>query len=57
MSIRYLIDENLDPFYKAQLLRKGPNTVVYALAIPAYRRKALLTRTFSYGVRRTIFCW
>jgi len=29
MSIRYLIDENLEPLYKTQLLSKQPGLIVY----------------------------
>ena len=42
MSIRYLIDENLDPLYKSQLLRKGPNTVTYAVGDPGVPPKGTL---------------
>lgn len=31
MSIRFLMDENLDPLYKRQLLLKKPDLVVYAV--------------------------
>lgn len=34
MSIRYLIDENLEPLYKTQLLLKQPELVVYAVGEP-----------------------
>jgi hypothetical protein len=34
MSTGYLIDENLNPFYKAQLLLKKPDLTVYALGDP-----------------------
>jgi len=34
MSTGYLIDENLNPFYKAQLLLKKPDFTVYALGDP-----------------------
>lgn len=34
MNIRYLMDENLDPFYKTQLLLKKPGLIVYAVGDP-----------------------
>ena len=34
MNIRYLIDENLDPLFKAQLLIKKPGLIVYAVGDP-----------------------
>ena len=34
MPIRYLLDENVDPMYKAQLLRRQPDLVVWAVGDP-----------------------
>lgn len=34
MNIRYLLDENLDPLYKTQLLAKMPSLIVYAINDP-----------------------
>jgi hypothetical protein len=42
MSIRYLIDENLDPLYKAQLLRRHPDMIVYAIGDPGTPSKGTL---------------
>ena len=49
MSIRYLMDENLDPLYKRQLLIKKPNLVVYAVGDPGSPPKG----TFD----QEILCW
>lgn len=42
MSIRYLIDENLDPLYKAQLLHQELNILVYAIGDPGVPPKGTL---------------
>lgn len=42
MSIRYLLDENLHPLYKKQLLLKKPNLVVYAVGDPGTPPKETL---------------
>ena len=42
MTIRFLIDENLDPLYKAQLLHKGSNIFVYAIGDPGTPPKGTL---------------
>ncbi len=34
MSIRYLLDENMDPRYKAQLLRRQPHLVIWSVGDP-----------------------
>ena len=34
MPIRYLLDENVDPMYRAQLLRRQPDLVVWAVGDP-----------------------
>ena len=34
MPIHYLLDENVDPMYKAQLLRRQPDLVVWAVGDP-----------------------
>ena len=49
MTIRYLIDENLDPLYKAQLLIKKPDLVVYAIGDPGTPPKSTLDPE--------ILCW
>lgn len=49
MNIRYLMDENLDPFYKTQLLLKKPGLIVYAVGDPGSPSK---------GTRDPeILCW
>ncbi len=42
MTIRYLIDENLDPLYKVQLLLKRPGLVVYSIGDPGTPPKGTL---------------
>jgi hypothetical protein len=42
MTIRYLIDENLEPLYKAQLLMKSPGIVVYSVGDPGTPSKGTL---------------
>ncbi|HLL79237.1 MAG TPA: DUF5615 family PIN-like protein [Ktedonobacteraceae bacterium] len=42
MNIRYLIDENMEPLYKAQLLVKNPGVVVYAVGDPGVPPKGTL---------------
>lgn len=42
MTIRYLIDENLDPLYKAQLLLKKPGLVVDSIGDPGTPPKGTL---------------
>lgn len=42
MTIRYLIDENMEPLYKAQLLVKNPGIVVYAVGDPGVPPKGTL---------------
>ena len=49
MTIRYLIDENLDPLYKAQLLLKKPGLVVYSIGDPGTPPKGTLDPE--------ILCW
>jgi len=49
MTIRYLIDENLDPLYKAQLLNKKPGLVVYSVGDPGTPPKGTLDPE--------ILCW
>lgn len=49
MSIRYLMDENLDPLYKAQLLWKKSDLVVYAVGDPGSPPKGTLDPE--------ILCW
>ena len=34
MNIQYLIDENVAPFYKRQLLKRNPDTRVYVVGDP-----------------------
>jgi hypothetical protein len=34
MSIRYLLDENINPLYKTQLLRKLPGLIVWRVGEP-----------------------
>lgn len=34
MTIHYLLDENVDPLYKAQLLRRLPELVIWAVGEP-----------------------
>jgi len=47
--MRYLIDENLDPLYKTQLLTKKPDLIVYAIGDPGSPPKG----TFD----PEILCW
>ena len=49
MTIRYLLDENLDPLYKAQLLIKKPDLVVYSIGDPGTLPKGTLDPE--------ILCW
>jgi hypothetical protein len=49
VSIRYLLDENLDPLYKTQLLRRKPELVIYALGDPGTLPKGTLDPD--------ILCW
>ncbi len=49
MTIRYLIDENLDPLYKAQLLIKKSDLVVYSIGDPGTPPKGTLDPE--------ILCW
>src|SRR5947199_2987604 len=49
MSIRYLMDENLDPLYQTQLLIKRPRLLVYALGDPGCPSKGTLDPE--------ILCW
>src|SRR5437660_528361 len=49
MMIRYLIDENLEPLYKAQLLIKKPDLMVYSLGDPGTPSKGTLDPE--------ILCW
>src|SRR2546421_13022809 len=49
MSIRYLMDENLDPLYKTQLLVKKPDLLVYAIGDPGTPSKGTLDPE--------ILCW
>ena len=49
MTIRYLIDENIDPLYKAQLLLKKPGLVVYSIGDPGTPPKGTLDPE--------ILCW
>jgi hypothetical protein len=49
MSIRYLLDENLKPLYKRQLLQKKPDLVVYAVGDPGAPPKQTLDPE--------ILCW
>jgi len=42
MSIRYLLDENMDPRYKAQLLRRQPHLVVWSVGDPGSPPKGTL---------------
>jgi len=42
VSIRYLMDENLDPLYKRQLLAKRPRLLVYAVGDPGCPPKETL---------------
>lgn len=49
MNIRYLIDENMDPLYKRQLLAKRPSLVVYAVGDPGLPPKGTLDPE--------ILCW
>src|SRR5437763_1486924 len=48
MSIRYLMDENIDPLYKKQLLIKMPDLVVYALGDPGVLPKGTLDPEILY---------
>lgn len=34
MSLKYLLDENVDPVYQTQLLRREPSVVVWAVGDP-----------------------
>ncbi|NJK67513.1 MAG: DUF5615 family PIN-like protein [Microcoleus sp. SU_5_3] len=34
MSLKYLLDENLDPIYKRQLIENNPNLVVWKIGEP-----------------------
>jgi hypothetical protein len=49
MTILYLLDENLEPLYKTQLLRKKPDLVVYAVGDPGAPSKGTLDPE--------ILCW
>lgn len=49
MSIRYLLDENLDPLYKTQLLLREPELIVYAPGDPGTVPKGTLDSE--------ILCW
>jgi len=49
MTIRYLIDENLEPLYKAQLLIKKPDLMVYCIGDPGTPSKGTLDPE--------ILCW
>lgn len=49
MIIRYLLDENLDPLYKTQLLRKRPNVLLYTIGDPGTPSKGTLDPE--------ILCW
>ena len=49
MSIRYLMDENLNPLYKKQLLIKKPGLVVYSVGDPGSPPKGTLDPE--------ILCW
>ena len=49
MTIKYLLDENLDPLYKAQLLINKPDLVVYAVGDPGTLPKSTLDPE--------ILCW
>jgi hypothetical protein len=49
MSLRYLIDENVDPLYKKQLLLKKPTLVVYAVGDPGAPTRGTLDPE--------ILCW
>ncbi len=42
MSLRYLIDENVDPLYKRQLLKKNPEIRVFAVGDPGCPPKSTL---------------
>src|SRR5436309_11544434 len=42
MSLRYLIDENVDPLYKRQLLKKNSEIRVYAVGDPGCPPKSTL---------------
>jgi len=49
MSIRFLLDENLDPLYKTQLQLKKPDIVVYFVGEPGAPPKGTLDPE--------ILCW
>ncbi len=34
MTVRYLLDENVHPFYRTELLRREPSMVVWRVGIP-----------------------
>ena len=42
MSLRYLLDENIHPSYKKQLLFKRPELVVHAVGDPGFPQKGTL---------------
>ena len=42
MSLRYLIDENMSPSYKKQILLKRPELVVHAIGDPGFPPKGTL---------------
>ena len=42
MSLKYLMDENLDPIYQTQLRRKEPDLIVWAIGDPNTPSKGTL---------------
>ena len=42
MSLRYLIDENMHPSYKKQLLLKNPNLIVHTVGDPGFPPRGTL---------------
>ncbi len=52
MSIHYLMDENVGPLYKRQLLNKSSETCVYAVGNQGVHLERHLIQTFCFGAKK-----
>ncbi len=56
-AIRFLLDENVAPFYRRELLRRDPALVIWKVGDISAPRKERLTLTYWFGAKRTALSW
>jgi hypothetical protein len=55
--MQFLMDENVPPAYREQLLRRLPDLTVWAVGQPGVPAKGRWIRTYWHGVKIAPACW